>query len=438
MKILLVNKFFFPLGGTEKYFFDLRQALQRQGHQVAEFSMSHPENRPSQYSDYFVPELSFDPLDRDLWGKVRLGFRVIYSREAERNLARLIRDFAPDLAHLHNIHFQLTPSILFALHRAKVPTVWTLHDLHLICPNHIMFHPETGTVCEACRGKKFSRAIFRECLKNSALAGLAGALEGYFYSALGVYQRWVDLYLAPSRFLRDLMTAEGLPPDRIAHLPNYADTDRIRPPSEGEGYGLYAGRLSPEKGVLTLLRALAQVPHLPFYILGAGPLAFELRRQADGLKLRQVQFLGHQHGADLDQLRQRASFVVVPSECYENCPFAVLEAFAAGKAVLASRIGGIPELVREGETGRLFAPGDVEGLAAGLRHFAEHPQEAEALGRKARQAAEKEYSLNLHLKRLLAFYERASGKILAGKEEKEPWPSATPSLPSATDATRAA
>jgi glycosyltransferase involved in cell wall biosynthesis len=438
VKILLINKYFFPLGGTEKYVFDLRQALIGMGHEVAEFCMSHPDNRPSPYADYFVPELNFDPMALDFWGKVGLSFKVIYSRTAERRLSRLIRDFRPDLAHLHNIHFQLTPSILFALHRARVPIVWTLHDLHLVCPNHIMFHHETGTVCEACRGKKFHRAIAYECIKGSALAGLAGAMEAYLYSALGIYRRWVDLYIAPSRFLYEMMVAEGLPAERIVHLPNYTEPDRIHAQSEGEGYGLYAGRISQEKGVLTLIRALVKVPELPFIFLGIGPLAFQLRREADEQGLKQVQFLGYQHGAELEQLRCRASFVVVPSECYENCPFAVLEAFAAGKAVLASRIGGIPELVREGETGRLFAPGDVEGLALALRHFMEHPREVIALGRKARQAAESEYAFPLHLERLLELYQRASGKIFVGKEAVEPCPPKMRLLPSTTDATRAA
>jgi glycosyltransferase involved in cell wall biosynthesis len=438
MKILLINKFFFPLGGTEKYVFDLRQALLQLGHEVAEFSMQHPDNRASPYAEYFVPELSFDPLAVGFWGKVGLGFQVIYSRTAARRLGRLIRDFKPDLAHLHNIHFQLTPSILFALRRARVPIVWTLHDLHLICSSHIMYDHERGGPCEACRGGKFHRAISRECLKHSALAGLAGAVEAYLYHALGIYRRWVDLYLAPSRFLRELMAAEGLPAERLVHLPNYTEPDRIRAQFEGEGYGLYAGRLSQEKGVLTLLRALAKAPDLPFYFLGNGPLAFQLRREADELGLKQVRFLGRQQGGELEALRRRAAFVVVPSECYENCPFAVLEAFTAGKAVLGSRIGGIPELVREGETGRLFPPGDVEALAAGLLYFAGHPQAVMAWGRKARAAAENEYAFPLHLKRLLELYQRAARKDFSGKEVTEPCPSGTRSLPSATGATRAA
>jgi len=438
MKVLLINKFFFPLGGTEKYLFDLRQALLQLGHKVAEFSMQHPENRPSPYADYFAPELNLDPLALDFRSKAGLGLQVIYSRPAERSLTRLLRDFRPDLAHLHNIHYQLTPSILFALRRARVPIVWTLHDLHLVCPSHIMYHHESGGPCEACRGRKFYMAAARRCIKNSALAGLAGAVEGHLYSALGVYRRWVDLYLAPSRFLRDLMVAEGLPANRIVYLPNYTEPDRTRAQSEGEGYGLYAGRLSREKGVLTLLRALAKVPDLPFYFLGIGPLALQLRREADELGLKQVKFLGFQHGASLERLRRKASFVVAPSECYENCPFAVLEAFAAGKAVLASRIGGIPELVREGVTGRLFPPGDVEALAAGLRDFIGHPREVEAWGRKALRVAESEYTFPLHLQLLLGLYQRASGKSFMGKGVGEPCPSATRFLPSATDAMRAA
>ncbi|OGP57660.1 MAG: hypothetical protein A2V67_18295 [Deltaproteobacteria bacterium RBG_13_61_14] len=438
MRILLINKFFFGLGGTETYLFEIREALKKAGHQVAEFAMRHPKNRPSEFSDYFVPELNLEPAELSFWDQVRTGGKVIYSREARRRLARLIRDFQPDLAHLHNIHRQLTPSILFALHRARVPMVWTLHDLQLACPNHMMFDPEEEVICEACRGRKYYRAISRECIKGSPLASAAGALESYLYAALGIYRHWVTLYLSPSQFLRNLLREEGFPSSRLVHLPNYADTDRIRAQFGGEGYGLFAGRLSPEKGLHTLLSALARVPEQRFYILGAGPLAFELRRRADHLGLKQVRFLGRLSGANFETMRRQASFVVVPSECYENCPFSVLEAFAAGKAVLASRIGGIPELVRDGETGFLFPPGDAEAFAAGIRRLAEHPRETEALGRQARRVAEDEYSLAVHLDRLLAYYQRALGKSEAGKEDEAACPSATPFLPSATDATHAA
>lgn len=410
MRILLVNHFFFGRGDAERYLFALRDLLPKTGHQVAEFAFTHPRNRPSAFSNYFAPAWDQEGDDSSGRGPLRLNGKISFLRETIRRLTCLVREFQPEVAHLHHLAPELAPALLLALRRAQVPVVWTLHDFMLACPNHQLFHPEEEAVCEACRGRKYYRALARECLAGSPLAGALAVLKSYGVAYLGIYRRGVNRFLVPSRFLAERLIPEGIPAERLLHLPYFAPLERLGPHFSGDGFGLYTGRLSPGKGLHTLLNALVRVPQVRFYLAGSGPLGFELRRRADHLGLKQVRFVGHASGTNLETLRRRASFIVVPSESYENCPLAVLEAFAAGKPVLASRLGGLTELVREGETGRLFSPGDVSALAAAIVWFAENPAAAETLGRGARRLVETEYNPAGHLERLLGGYQLACGK----------------------------
>jgi glycosyltransferase involved in cell wall biosynthesis len=401
VRIIHVNKFHFVKGGAERYVFDLSREQTEAGHEVVPFAMSHPANAPTPYARYFPSRIDFDDVEAARTPGTAL--RIVYSREAERCMERLVDDTQPDVAHLHNIAHQLTPSILRALGRRGVRTVHTLHDYKIACPAYLFMCQ--GSVCERCRGGRFYQVALRRCHRNSRAAGVVLALEAYVHRVLGSYQH-VAAFLCPSRFLRDTMVRHGLPEDKLVHLPYFIPADRYRP-AEGAGEDiLYAGRLSREKGLSTLLTALRYLPGARLVVVGEGPERASVEAAVrEGLP---VTLRGHLTGDALHEAVRSARVVVVPSEWYENLPYAVLEAFALGRPVVGARIGGIPELVRDGETGLTFTPGDSEDLARAVRPFLSDPDRAAAMGRAARAFIERAFTPGGHLQRLDAIYEVAA------------------------------
>ena len=353
MKILLINKFLHPKGGAETYVFRLGACLENRGHQVQYFGMDHPDrqlgNRIGAYASYV-----------DYHGSSKLqALSCIYSRKAAKQLRRVLEDFRPDVCHVNNFHHQLTPSILREIvqWRREVgkhcPIVYTAHDSQLVCPNHLMRNG-SGENCGKCLGGDYRSCIKNRCIHGSLIKSTVGAWEAWFWDRMGIY-RYLDTVLAPSRFLaRQLETKQEIR-DRITALPNFTEQPGKTKKETGE-YVLYFGRYSQEKGLGTLLRAASALPGIPFVFAGEGPM------KADVGKIPNVDDRGFCTGEALEDLILGARFTVVPSECYENCPFSILESQSRGTPVLAADIGGIPELVRWGETGELFESGNVDQL----------------------------------------------------------------------------
>jgi glycosyltransferase involved in cell wall biosynthesis len=398
MKILLVNKFHYLRGGTERYCFDLSRLLQEKGHAVVPFAMRHARNVASEYTPYFVDEISFErsaDLRRPL-AAARAAGRAIYSRQAQRNLARLLAREGPDVAYLHNIHHQISLSILPTLKRKGIPILWRLHDYALFCPNSTFY--SRGQVCEACRGGRYYRAVGRACRRGSRAGSLVACLASYADGLLHLVDR-VDLFVAPSRFLAAKMAEHGLDGGRIRVQPNFVEPG---PPASGRegraggGYLLYFGRLSVEKGVETLIRAVGEVSGVRLKVVGAGPERERLEAMAGRMAAGRVIFAGYQRGGALRESLDRAGAVVVPSEWYENCPYTILEAFARGKPVIAAAVGGIPELVDHGRDGLLFEAGDVGGLAAQIRSLAGDGRRQGAMGARAREKVAAAYGPEAH------------------------------------------
>jgi glycosyltransferase involved in cell wall biosynthesis len=408
MKVLLINKFYYVRGGTERYCFDLAELLQRKGHKVIPFSMAHEKNLECEYAPYFVDEISLDrsnDLRRPL-ATLRAAARAIYSYQAQRNLKMLISETRPDVAYLHNIHHQISLSILPVLKRQRIPIVWRLHDYALFCPNSLFY--SQGAVCEACGGGHYYQIVLRACRRGSRGASLVACLGSYLDRWLRLADQ-VDLFIAPSHFLRAKMIKHGLEADRVVVQPNFVDVHPFAPApprparrlGQGEGYWLYAGRLSKEKGVETLIRAVAQVPEVRLKIAGDGPQRAELQAQARERGEGRITFAGHLSPDGVREVLQAARAIVVPSEWYENCPYTILEAFAAGKPVIASNIGGIPELVRDGWDGLLFKAGDADDLAERIRLLASDLCKSEELGSHARQKVEQDLAAEAHYRGFL-------------------------------------
>ena len=419
--IVNVNKFHYVRGGSERYYFDLAEILRARGHRVVAFSMEHASNIAPAGPARFVPEVR--------WGERRGGVRalatlahIIHSREAERAMDDLLRTGEIDLAHLHNISHQISPSILSPLRRRGATVVQTLHDYKLICPNYRLF--TEGALCERCRGGRYWNALVHRCNRGEALGSLAIAIESSVHRATGAYARGVDLFIAPSEFLMRKAIEFGVPAERLRHIP-YPMT---LPPLDQAGggakvgndaapgsYFLYTGRLAPEKGIMTLLKAVERVPEATVVIAGDGELRDEVRARAS--RLARVQLVGHKDRDEIVRLQRAALSVIVPSEWYENLPLSVMEAHAAATPVIGARIGGIPEMIVEGRTGWLFPSGDADALAECLRAVLRDPARARAMGVAGRAWVADRYDPARHYDAILAAYEDARAFARA----KTPW-----------------
>lgn len=394
MKILLVNKFFFLKGGAETVFFQERELLHKQGLAVVDFSMKHEQNVPSSFSDYFVPNIDYYS-QKNVLQKIRNGLSFIHSPTAVKNIEQLITKEKPDIAHLHNIYHQLTPSIIPILKKHGIKVVLTLHDCKLTCPSYLALSRKK--ICTRCEGKKFWKPFTTNC-QNSLSRGFLLSVEALYHQYRRSYDG-VDLFLTPSRFFAEL-TTQRIAPERIRTLHNGIDIDKYQANYDNQGYAIYLGRISKEKGIETLLKAsrkLAGKSNLK--IIGVGPLLTQL-----SLKYPEAEFMGFHSGPKLRELIGNATYVVVPSEWYENCSMVVLEAMAMGKPVIGSRIGGIPEQIEDGKTGFLVEMGNVEELAQKMDILDSQAELRKEMGRAGRLKLEQEYSLTDHERQLLKIY----------------------------------
>jgi glycosyltransferase involved in cell wall biosynthesis len=404
MKVLAVNKYYFVKGGAERYFFELGRILESHGHTVVPFAMRHELNAATPYERFFVSNEPFDG-HASFPGQLRSAVRVLYSVEARRAIETLIDAAKPDVAHLHNIAHQLSPSILYGLRSRGVPVVQTLHDHKLICPNYQMF--VDGATCERCASWRYYNAVLRRCMRGSVTASALVAAESYAHKLIGTYAKNVDVFVAPSAQLRDRMIRHGVDEKKIVHLPYSIALDAYQPRYGSDGYAVYVGRLSAGKGLGTLMSALKLEPAVQLKVIGSGGLGEELMSGASRAGMANVDFVGYRSGEELASLVKGALFVVVPSECFENSPLTVYESFAYGKPVVGSRIGGIPELVTDGETGLIFDAGDAAGLARSMKRLWDDPERAIEMGRAARSRVEREYGPELHYERIMEIYKRA-------------------------------
>ncbi|WP_130838100.1 glycosyltransferase family 4 protein [Lachnoclostridium sp. Marseille-P6806] len=431
MKVLIINKFLYPNGGSETYIFRLGEELQRQGHEVQYFGMEHAGrivgNRVGSYTE---------PMDFHA-GTVRkllYPFRIIYSREARRKLRPVLEDFQPDAVHLNNINFQLTPSVidelrsfeeahreLYAEQSRRLAVVYTAHDSQWVCPGHLLRIPSTGALCMDCIDGDFRGCTVNRCIHNSRLRSVLGTREAEFYKRRGTYAQ-VDRVICPSGFMNRVLSHDPVLKERAVTLRNFLDLpgqngapaeniagkeQRETAVPEPGGYVFYFGRYSEEKGIATMMKAVRALPEIPFVFAGSGPLEAEV----EGANVTKLGFLSGQRLADAIR---GARFVVFPSECYENCPFSVMEAQGLGTPVLASDLGGIPELIntnaRDGrDTGRLFRAMDEEDLAEKIRELWEDPEAVAAMASHcAGWTAERFDTPERYVHRVTALYSEAS------------------------------
>lgn len=363
MKILMVNKFLYPNGGSETYLFETGRQLQKMGHEVQYFGMEHEGRIVGNRVESYTSGMDFHS---GKLAKLTYPFRIIYSTEARRKIRRVLDDFQPDVVHLNNFNFQLTPSVLMEIEKYRKQTghavrvLYTAHDYQLICPNHMMRIPGTGENCECCLERGFWQCAVHRCIHNSRIRSILGSMEGDLYHRLGTY-RHLDCLICPSRFMKEKLDHNPLFRGKTIAMHNFVGSTEEAPrvpgrKTEKKEYVLYFGRFAQEKGIRTLLNACRTLPEIPFIFAGSGPLEAEVNG------VENVENMGFQTGDALKQLIAEAAFSIYPSEWYENCPFSVMESISYGTPVIGADIGGIPELVVQGRTGELFASGDVDEL----------------------------------------------------------------------------
>jgi glycosyltransferase involved in cell wall biosynthesis len=399
-KLLSVNSYHYRRGGADVVYFEHDALFREIGWDTAFFAMHHPLNIPSEWAEYFVDELQYGHA-YSLPQKVGMAAKIIYSQEARDKLRKLLSRFRPDVAHAHNLYHHISPSVLPLLREEGIPVVLTAHDLKLCCPSHQMLN-HLG-LCERCKGGNFLHAVRLRCVHGSLSVSALVALESALHRWSAIYRRNLNRIVVPSLFYKRKFEEWGWSSEQVTFIPNFVTIQKLAPVPEPGHYFLYFGRLSIEKGLGTLLNAFRHID-ARLVVAGDGELGSEVEAAAAETRGR-ISWLGRRSGDDLLDVVARARAVIVPSEWYENAPMSILESYALGKPVIGADIGGIPELVKEGETGLLFPAGSIAGLESAIERMRNLSDGAVAeMGHSARHFVTEHFTAELYRERMLNLY----------------------------------
>lgn len=359
MKILMVNKFLYPRGGCETYMLNLAEELKAKGHEVEYFGMYDEKNTVGNSLGLYTTNMDFHSKGA---ARFLYPFKIIYSTEAQRKLGKVLDSFKPDVVHMNNINFQLTPSVIYAVKKRNIPLVQTVHDYQMICPNHLLYSFGEVKPCERCIGGSKLHCVKHNCIHDSKAKSLIGAVEAMLYGVLKTYKK-VDLYICPSKFLEEkLLAASDLYKGKTLTVHNFIEKKPLPAKITPEKpYVAFASRLSKEKGVILLYEAAKMLPEYSFLVAGSGP---------DGDCLKEVPNItmkGFLTGDELTSLMANARVMLLPSVWYENCPLSILETHAFGVPVITMNSGGMAELVEDGKTGALIQEPTPEAVAEAIR-----------------------------------------------------------------------
>jgi len=403
MKILQINKYHYVRGGSDSVYFNTSKLLKEYGHEVIHFAMEFKENETSQQSEYFAVNEDF--TEKSAIKKATSLPAFFYNHDAEIKLKALIIKERPDIAHLHIFYGSLTSSILKVLKNQKIPIVVSVHDYKFVCPAYLFLNGE-NKICEKCAGQNYYQAIQNKCIKGSYLFSTIFSLEAYFRDAFYPLNKMFSKLIFVSNFAANKHIQYKPELNEIStHLYNFDPTIDNQIPNHNKGkYFLYAGRLSKEKGLTTLINAFTQLPNLKLKVVGSGAELPSLMKIAGN----NVEFLGFKKNHELRKIISDSSYIVVPSEWYENNPMSIIESYSQGKPVIASKIGGIPEIIEDKRTGYLFTPGDISALVDVIRR-ADQIKESEyrEMSKYASDYAKRNFHPQVHYNQLISIYRQA-------------------------------
>ena len=404
MKILMVNKFFRIVGGSDTYCFALSDALKAAGHEVVFFSMKDSRNLPCDNESDFVENIDYNTTNK--LKKIKYAVKYIYSLEAKRKIAAVLDREKPDVVHLNHIHHQITLSVVEEISKRNIPMVFTLHDVICACPNYMML--ANGHICEKCMDGHYYHCVSEACVKGSRVKSFLAMVEAYNYKRMGVYNK-IDLYISPTSFYKKKLTEAHFTNSPIVHMRNLLPMNtQYEVSKDRKDYCLYFGRLSREKGIITLIEALSQCRAIPkLLIVGEGELRDEVEKLviSKGLK-KQVMLLGYKSGKELKDIVQGAKCVILPSEWYENGPYAIEEAMACGTPTIVSSNGGLPEAVEDGVTGFICEPCNPKDLAKKIDMlYALDEKQYFKMCKNAVEKAQRDFSAEMYVSNILKLYQ---------------------------------
>lgn len=378
MRVLMINKFLFPNGGSETYIFKLGEYLEKIGHEVQYFGMEHKDRCVGNRVNAYTSNMDFHNGGK--LAKLTYPIKTIYSFEARKQIRKVLDDFKPNVCHLNNFNYQLTPSIILEIvkwrkaEKRECKIVYTAHDYQLVCPNHMLNNPNTHENCEKCLGGHFWNCAKEKCIHGSTAKSVIGSLEAIYWNTCGVY-KYIDKIICCSNFLKSKMDTNPLFAEKTIALHNFVEKVEWKEVDK-EAYVLYFGRFSEEKGINTLVETCKLLPDVSFIFAGSGPLEHKVN------ELPNVKNVGFQTGDALDKWIRKARFSICASEVYENCPFSVMESQQRGTPVVGADIGGVPELITDEKDGRLFESKDAKALAEIISELWNNPQKVEEYARE--------------------------------------------------------
>ncbi len=411
MKILQIHNFHFVKGGAEKIYLETGRLFEEKGHKVIYFSTKNDKNEPYEFEEYFVDNVNFFNLSS--FKKFLNVWDFFYSKSARVKLEELIVKERPEIAHLHIFSGRLTSAILPVLKKHNIPVVMSVHEYRMLCPVYTCLDSQ-GRICEKCAGRNYYYCILKRCNRNNVVYSSVSAIECYFRDFFIPWGKYIEKFIMVSKFiLKKHLQYKPHLKNKVVQIYNFIDLKKYKPEHSHNGYYLYFGRLSREKGLLTLLNAWKEFPEIKLKIVGTGVIESKLREFVKKNHLENVEFLGVKKGNELIDIIKNAKFVLLPSEWYENNPLSIIESLSLGKPVIGADIGGIPELIKDGFNGFLFKSGDVDSLRDAIKKAeAINFKEYTVFSKNARGLCEKNFSKEKFYKKLKALYLTLLGKTI--------------------------
>lgn len=417
MKIILVNYRYFFSGGPERYYFNIKELLEKNGHEVIPFSIKSSRNEPIEVKGVKRPDLEryfLDIVDDEVYfaqsaKKKSLSLilksftRMFYSLEAKRKMKQLIRDEKPDLVYIIQMHNKISPSIVDAAREMKVPVVHRISDFQYMCPNALFYNERTG-VCEECLKGNRLACVKNKCVLNSPVYSGIKMMAKWLHDVMKVHKR-INAFVVPSEFTYEKLHEYGIPYEKLNHIPTFFNLKERNPEVEYMPYALFVGRLEKQKGLMTLVRTFKELPY-NLKIIGFSNDGYEDELKASVGDCKKIEFLGRMNFEQITPYLKSCLFTVVPSEWYDNFPNSLIESYAFKKAVIATDFGSLHYMVEDGRTGLKFKYGDIKNLKSKVTYMFEHKKETEDMGRNGYQLIETVYSPEAHYVQLMDVFKK--------------------------------
>ena len=388
MKILQVHNFYQTPGGEDSVVRAEKELLESKGHSIIPYYRHNDEIKNYDFTE-----------------KIKFFRDTVYSKGAFSRLGELADKEKPDVAHIHNVFPLISPSAYYTLRSRKIPIVQTVHNYRFLCPNGFFY--TKGAICRRCARGNTLHCLFNRCYKDSFLLSGLYAMVFLVHRRRNSFLKNVDIFIVLNNFTMELLVGNGFPPDRIKVVGNFLPVDNTTSCYEKEDYAVFMGRLSSEKGIMTLLEAFLKTGPIKLKIAGTGILEKRIREYIKEKGMEQVEMMGFVSGNEKRELLRKAKASIIPSEWYENFPMSAVESLSVGTPVIASRIGGLSELIEDGLNGLLFNPGDSDELAEKIKHVFVDRDKSIAMGAYAYKRAKELYSPEIHYNKLMETYKEA-------------------------------